>query len=149
MLQSQSMKKLTINTDGGSRGNPGDAAIGYVVYEDGKLVKKHGEYIGIKTNNEAEYQAVINVLEWVEKNYTKDNPPLLEFKLDSNLVVNQIKGLFKIKQNHLQLLAAKVHNALKRQSLNATFSHVYREFNREADFLVNQALDLQKVKNKQ
>ena len=135
------MEKYTINTDGGSRGNPGHAATGYVVKHNEKIICEQGVYIGIKTNNEAEYQAVIHALEWLDKNINKDNPVSIEFRLDSNLVVNQIKGLYKIKQNQLQLLATRIHSQLKELKAKAEFLHVYREFNAQADALVNKALD--------
>lgn len=135
------MEKYTINTDGGSRGNPGHAATGFVVKQNEKIIHEQGLYVGIKTNNEAEYQAVIHALDWVEKNIDKENPVLIEFRLDSNLVVNQLNGLYKIKQNHLQLLATQIHTQLKKLKAKAEFLHVYREFNAQADALVNKALD--------
>lgn len=150
MYNANMTNKLTINTDGGARGNPGPAGIGFVIKHDQIVVVKTGKYIGETTNNTAEYQAVIEALEWlsanletVKKNYEidKESPLQLDFNLDSSLVVNQIKGVFKIKQPHLKKLSQIIYQLLQKINAKASFTHVYREHNGEADAMVNLALD--------
>ena len=141
------MTKITIKSDGGSRGNPGPAAIGYVVYLENKLVKKHGQKIGEGTNNTAEYKAIIQALQWLQKNINsfneviKDNPVRIECLLDSKLVVNQLNRNYKIKQPHLQTLANQAFAIIKDLKKQVTFKHIKREYNQEADLLLNQAFD--------
>lgn len=134
---SQNNKLLVINTDGGSRGNPGPAGIGLVIKsETGDLIYSHGSYIGETTNNVAEYSALIKALEEA-RNLGATN---VRIQMDSELIVKQMQGLYKIKQPILQELAAKTLSLLKNFQ-GYTFTHVRREFNKEADALVNQALD--------
>ena len=105
-------EKLTINTDGGSRGNPGHSAIGVYISANEEKVAEISEYIGITTNNVAEYTAVIKALEYLVDQ--KIQSPQIDFILDSELVVKQIRGLYKIKQPHLQDLNSKIKNLIKR-----------------------------------
>lgn len=135
--------KLLLNTDGGSRGNPGPAAYGYVIQDitsgAGMILDKCGKYIGITTNNIAEYEALLHGVRWVV-----DNEPDAELviKMDSLLIVNQIKGLFKVKNPGLlpkYLEVKKLLSQLKKYEI----SHTYREGNSVADGLVNEALDNQ------
>jgi len=135
-------EKLTIYTDGGARGNPGPAAIGFVIYEDNKIIYQHGEYIGEATNNYAEYMAVVKALMTAKK----FKPDEIDFKLDSNLVVQQLNQKYKIKNEDLGKLFIKIWNA--RQSFKkVTFSHIERSKNKLADWLVNKALN-EELKNK-
>ena len=135
-----------MNTDGGSRNNPGPAAIGVYATSENKEVFSISEYLGIATNNEAEYQGVIFAL-----NYLKDNnvhASSVTFVLDSELIVKQITGVYKVKQEHLQTLKTKVLVLIselteKEQIKKISFVNVLREKNKEADRLVNQALDSQ------
>lgn len=130
-------KTLVINTDGGSRGNPGPSGIGLVIKDDkGELLYSHGGYIGETTNNVAEYSALIKALEEA----ANLGGTTLRIQMDSELIVKQMQGTYKIKQPVLQELAAKVIQLLKKFD-SYTFVHVRREFNKEADALVNQALD--------
>ena len=103
------MSFLKIYADGGARGNPGPAAIGYSIIQNGQEIKAHGQCIGEATNNEAEYKAVLAALAWLEKNC---QPSLYSIKvyLDSKLVVNQLNGLFKIKKARLRALVLKAKN---------------------------------------
>jgi ribonuclease HI len=135
--------ELTIFCDGGSRGNPGQAAVGGVVISEGKTIKKLSKAIGIATNNEAEYIAVIHSLEWLSQQQlkTKSESLKLNFKLDSKLVANQLAGEFKIKQPHLKDLALKVFSLINKSKASATFTYIPRENNSQADALVNLALD--------
>lgn len=130
-------KRLEIYTDGGARGNPGPAGIGVVIWSGHTLVSRHKEFIGHATNNQAEYKAVILGLREAKKLGAKE----LIFYLDSELVVNQLSRKFKIKDSDLGLLFVKVWNLIIGfKSVN--FQHIPREKNKEADKLVNQAIDL-------
>lgn len=129
--------KINVFTDGGSRNNPGQAAVGVVI--DNHKFKKS---IGIRTNNEAEYEAVILALEKLKELFTLDklNNSEIDFHLDSELVCKQINREYKIKDDKLSKLFLKVYN-LKIDLLNIKFKHIRRENNKEADKLVNEALD--------
>lgn len=136
---------LEIYTDGGARGNPGPAATGFVIYYQKHLLYSGGQFLGTTTNNVAEYQAVYDALHWL----TSPNhlpplllpPPPLHFHLDSSLVVNQLKGKFKVKQPHLAILKQQINSLITTHSLTCQFSHVYREANTIADAIVNRILD--------
>ena len=132
--------KITINTDGGSRGNPGHAAIGIIAHDDEKVIYQVGEYLGVLTNNEAEYKAVVKSLEWIlDSNLSPSRP--ISFLLDSKLVVEQLNKRWKIKDDRMRVLANDCFKLLEKISNSVTFSHVPREKNSQADALVNQALD--------
>jgi ribonuclease HI len=129
--------KLIINTDGGSRGNPGPAAIGVVMRDvKGKVIFEKGKCIGVATNNQAEYAAVLFAMEEAKKMDGKE----LDFRIDSELVVKQLKGEYKIKNAELAVIFLKIHN-LKSHFKIVSFKHVYREDNKDADKMVNEALD--------
>jgi ribonuclease HI len=131
------IKKLIIYTDGGSRGNPGPAAIGAVLNSElGERVAEVSEYIGKTTNNQAEYRAVVAAIEKA-KNLGAEE---LDFFLDSELVVKQLKREYKVRDKDLAPLFMKIYNAMMGFK-KVTFMHVRREFNAEADKLVNEALD--------
>jgi ribonuclease HI len=131
-------KKLTIYTDGGSRGNPGPSAAGYVIATDGKILEEGGLYLGITTNNQAEYRAAKLALEQV----AKYKPAEIDFRLDSELVVKQLKGEYKIKNIDLKPIYEDIV-ALSRSYKKIYFTHVRREFNSLADAQVNIILDKQ------
>jgi ribonuclease HI len=132
------MKKLVINTDGGSRNNPGPAGIGVVFSdEQGEVMAKYKEYIGEATNNIAEYSALIKGLEKAKDFEAAE----IECRLDSELVVKQLNGEYKMKNEGLKPLFVKVNDLVKNFN-KISFLHVRREFNKEADKLVNQAIDL-------
>lgn len=138
------MKKgLSIFCDGGARGNPGPAAIGFVVFQNNKIVHKFSKRIGETTNNVAEYQAVIAALEWLSKNYPiiQSSNQLINFYLDSQLIVNQLNGNFKIKNSNLQKLIVRAKNLERKISGEISYSYVSRRKNKIADALVNQALN--------
>lgn len=127
--------KAIIHSDGGSRGNPGEAAIGVVVeLSDKKL--EIGERIGIATNNVAEYKAIIKGLEVALKRGAKS----VDCFLDSELVVKQIRGEYRTKDAKMVELARQV-SALNDRFENVSFFHIPREKNKAADKLVNAALD--------
>lgn len=143
------MKKITIFTDGGSRGNPGPAAIGVVFCnERSQCFKQYSEYLGEGlTNNEAEYQAVIFALEKFKALFGKKiaQTSEIEIKSDSELLVNQLNGCYKILEEKLQPLFLKIWN-LEIDFKKVKFSLIPREKNKEADALVNEALDGQSKK---
>jgi len=130
------MKNLEIYCDGGARGNPGPAASAFVVYENKKVVHKEGKYLGIATNNVAEYTAVIMALTWLTGSAD------VIFYLDSELVVKQLTGLFKIKNEKLRELAIKVKTLEKNFTGEIVYKNLRREKNSVADSLVNETLDM-------
>lgn len=131
-------EKLIIHTDGGARNNPGPAGIGCVLYDENKkIIKEISEYIGEATNNQAEYKAVIRALEEAKKLGADE----LEFYLDSELVVRQFNRIYKVRDKDLAPLFMKVYN-LAQGFKKVVFKHVVREKNKEADMLVNRAIDL-------
>lgn len=123
-------------TDGGARGNPGPAAIGGVLYNGDKEIKTFSVFIGNTTNNQAEYQALLKGLELAHK---EDLEELACF-LDSELVVKQLNKEYRVKDKELAKIFVKVWN-LSLKFKKISFSHVRRELNKEADRLVNLALD--------
>jgi len=132
------MREIKIYSDGGSRGNPGQGAVGFVVYEDEKVIYKKGEKIGHCTNNEAEYQAVLKALSYVEGEISGCR---IDFFLDSELVVKQLNGEYKVKDEKLKPLFLKIREMVITRGGLVLFSHVKREKNKLADSLVNLALD--------
>lgn len=132
--------KLIIYTDGASRGNPGPAAYGFTISEgSGKLLQKQGKYIGIKTNNTAEYTAVLEALSWVKENLGQKVE--LEVFVDSKLVAEQLSGKWKIKNAGLKPLFYEI-KTLEMELGNVFYTYVPREKNTQADKLANLALDL-------
>ena len=130
-------KKLTIFSDGGSRGNPGPAGCGAIIYnEKKKIIAKLVKYIGKATNNQAEYKALILGLEKAKKLKVFD----IKCYLDSELVVKQLNREYRVKDKDLEPLFIKIHN-LTLGFKSVTFKHVRREKNKEADRLVNLVLD--------
>lgn len=136
------MLNLKIFTDGGSRGNPGAAAYGFVIFSNEDLAIEIGKYIGIATNNEAEYRGILNAILWIKENI-KEKVDLLDFKMDSLLVCQQLKGVWKIKNDNLKLLNEQIKLELKKLGSKAVFTHIPREQNKNADKMVNIALDEQ------
>jgi len=132
-----SVKKLIINTDGGSRGNPGPAGLGVVIKnEAGEIVVTIAKYLGRATNNQAEYQAILAGIIKARDLGAEE----VDFYLDSELAVKQLKREYKVRNRELQPLYVQIYNhVLKFKKVR--FHHVRRELNKEADALVNQALD--------
>lgn len=131
---------LYINTDGGSRGNPGKSACAFVVTdESANLIFQQGLYLGIKTNNEAEYLGVLSSLKWLKT--ASLSPTRLIYRLDSKLVVEQLSGRWKIKDARMQILCQECLTLLKELGFSVEFIHIPREENALADALVNQTLD--------
>ncbi len=139
--------KYILHTDGGSRGNPGPAGIGVVITNEKKeIIKRYAEAIGITTNNEAEYQALIFGLKKLKQIFGKEKikQAQIEAYLDSELIVNQLNHKYKIEEPNLQQLFLQVWNLTLDFGL-IKFTAVSREKNKEADKLVNQALDKQQT----
>lgn len=134
------MKKIKVYTDGASRGNPGDASIGIVITDEvGIEVQTFKKYLGKFTNNAAEYSALIESVKLLKTiNYDFDE---INFYCDSELIVKQINGAYKIKSKDLIKLSLEFWKEIK--SLNKTFSitHIFREQNKHADILANEAID--------
>ncbi|MCG3127020.1 MAG: Ribonuclease H [Phycisphaerae bacterium] len=127
---------LTIHIDGGSRGNPGPAAAAVVIERDGVAVFEAGYFLGRQTNNAAEYQALVLALKWAIANAESD----IAVFSDSELLVRQIRGEYKVKNAGLEPLYREAQALLLKVD-NWTLQHVPRERNRRADALVNQTLD--------
>ncbi len=131
------MSKLTVNVDGGARGNPGPAAIGVVVRDaSGEILEERGEKIGRATNNVAEYRALLLGIELAAAHGAGE----LELVGDSELIVRQVEGRYKVKDATMKQLHAEVKAALTPFS-SWSIRHVRREQNAEADRLVNEVLD--------
>jgi len=129
--------KLTVNVDGGSRGNPGPAAIAAVVRDaDGEVLQEKGKTIGSATNNVAEYRALLLGIELAAALGASE----LELVGDSELIVRQVKGEYKVKDRALRELHAQAKQALEPFE-HWSIRHVRREQNADADRLVNEALD--------
>lgn len=139
------MQKIVVYTDGGARGNPGPAAIAFEIYLENTVNKKifsFGKKIGKATNNVAEYQAVIEALHWLINNQnTLSSTTEIHFFLDSNLVVNQLNGLFKTKNQDLINLLFTIKSLQQKLPCDIYYSYIPREKNQSADLLVNKALD--------
>jgi ribonuclease HI len=129
--------KARLFTDGGARGNPGPAAYGYVLEaEDGTVLAAHGEAIGVATNNVAEYRALVAGL----AKAVELAVPEVEVVSDSELLVKQMRGEYKVKNEALRALSLEAAR-LARQLESVEYRHVMREHNELADRLVNEALD--------
>jgi ribonuclease HI len=140
------MKNVIIYTDGGSRGNPGPSGVGIVFCnEKGEAIKKYSEGLGEATNNEAEYQAVIFAMEKFKLVFGKKiaKASEIEFRSDSQLLIRQLNGEYKVLDEKIQKLFLEVWN-LKLDFKKVKFKLIPREKNKEADSLANEAMDSQK-----
>lgn len=135
--KSASINHAVIYSDGGSRGNPGPSAAGFVVMEsDGDVVAEGGAFLGHTTNNVAEYQAVYLGLEKAQEMGFRT----VDFRMDSQLVANQLNGVYKIRNTELRPINNRIAE-LAQQFDRVTFTHVHREYNQLADGVVNKILD--------
>ena len=133
------VKRAKMFADGGSRGNPGPSALGYAILTmDDEIIKKEGIYLGVTTNNQAEYRALQAGLEEAIRLGVKE----LEVYMDSMLVVNQVNGLWKMKNIDLAPINAAI-KAMIPSFEKISFSHVPRALNKIADAMVNECLDSQ------
>jgi ribonuclease HI len=131
------MARLTVNVDGGARGNPGPAAVGVVVRgPEGEVLEERGEGIGRATNNVAEYKALLLGIELAAAHGAGE----LELVGDSELIVRQVEGKYKVKDATMKELHSEVKRALSAFE-SWSIRHVRREHNAEADRLVNEVLD--------
>lgn len=143
--------KLIIHTDGGSRGNPGPAAYGVVFLLEGEVVKELSGYLGVATNNEAEYHGLLAAVKalpefltlWNEREEKVSLIDSVVIRMDSNLVVQQINRNWKIKEPRMKVLVEKIWEAMKPISGLVKIEYVPREQNSLADALVNTCLDAQ------
>lgn len=135
------MKKLLIYTDGAARGNPGLAGAGAVIKDESReIIVSLKKFLGeSKTNNEAEYLGVILALDWLSQN--KIVAEEIQFFFDSQLVTNQLSGVWKIKAQNLKPLVAKIKEKIRLLDKKVTFHHLFREENSLADLLANRAID--------
>lgn len=132
------VQEVITYTDGGARGNPGPAGIGVVIY-DAKTkteIAHVSRYLGETTNNVAEYTALLAALEKAKELGAR----VVHCRLDSELVVKQMNGQYKVRQPHLQTLFVKIHN-IRQSFAKVSFEHVRREYNKVADRLANEAMD--------
>lgn len=160
MKKTISNQQLTINNrlfifcDGGARGNPGPAAIGFIIKNSrGEVLVEKGKYIGRATNNQAEYQAVIAALKWIinhqsstisskgRSTFGRNHQSSINFFLDSQLVVNQLNGLYKIKNAKLRDLVIQARGLENQIKTDVFYQHISRDKNTQPDRLLNQALD--------
>jgi len=133
---------LSIYTDGGSKGNPGPASIGIAFYLDKKIIHTYREDLGVKTNNEAEYFAVMSAHRQINELTNSliiqlDKIKKIQFFSDSSLVVNQLNGLFKVKQPHIRDFVFKIRTLEQEVGIPITYTYIPREKNTVADALVN------------
>jgi len=137
------MKTIICYTDGGARGNPGPAGIGvYITDEKGVMIREIGQTIGNSTNNFAEYQAVLLGLQTLKAEYGKATKTMqFVIRLDSELVKKQLNGEYQIKEPGLVPMFIEIHNMRVANFPHLSFHHVPRAQNKEADRLVNEALD--------
>jgi ribonuclease HI len=136
------MTKIIIYTDGGSRGNPGPAALGvYIEDGNGKELARIGKTLGINTNNFAEYSAIIEGLSWAVENKEKLKIETITFYMDSQLACSQLNGLYKVKSENIRVLFFSVKQKEAYLNLPIYYNHIPREQNKKADYMVNLALD--------
>lgn len=128
--------KISMFTDGGSRGNPGPAAIGIVIKEKDRVVREFGKYIGESTNNDAEYKALLEGLGILKEMGVEE----VACFLDSELVVKQLNGLYKVKNENIKKHWKQI-KTLEKNFSKITYEHVRREKNKDADKIVNEVLD--------
>lgn len=131
--------ELKIFSDGGSRGNPGPAAFGYSVRENNIVIHCENGCIGTATNNVAEYTGVLKAMEWLVKQ--NRNKSKVIFHLDSLLATKQLQGEYKVKNKELKEFHKKIKDLEKKTNSGIEYKYIPREKNKEADALVNKALD--------
>ncbi len=134
--------QINVHTDGGARGNPGIAGFGLVITNpDKKVIYQESKFLGIKTNNEAEYMGIIAALTWIKNHHHQQIISSVNFFSDSQLLIRQITGTYKVKAKNLKPLFNSVQNLLKQINLPFHFQDIPRHQNQIADTLANQAMD--------
>lgn len=142
-VKKSTLDHLIIYSDGGSRGNPGPSASGFVIMDSAeRMIAEGGAYIGITTNNQAEYQAIYFGLQRAVELGART----VDFRMDSLLAVNQLNGIYKIRNRDLWPIYERIKE-LSREFDRVTFTHVRREFNKPADAMVNKLLDEQQARD--
>jgi ribonuclease HI len=137
--------RISVFTDGGSRGNPGISGFGVVIYDEQRhIIDQISKFVGVKTNNEAEYLAFIESLYWIESHLQSLNITEIEFYSDSQLLIRQIQGLYKVKAPNIKPLHSTVMSMLAKINLPCHYNDILRESNGLADELANQAMDQKK-----
>jgi len=144
-LELQTMERIVMYSDGGSRGNPGPAALGVFLET---LDIRYGEFLGNGTNNEAEYAAILSGMKRVlaEIGAERARNAHLECRMDSELAMKQLTGRYRVKHPHMKHWFALIQNEIPNFA-QVSFHHVPREKNKEADRMVNETLDRAMAKN--
>jgi len=135
---------IKVYTDGASRGNPGKAGIGIIIYDENNFIlASFKEYLGEATNNQAEYKALLKSTELIKKIIESGDKDFdeIEFFADSELMVKQVTFDYQIKEPQLALLNNSFHVKMKKLGKKYTINHIVRELNKAADRLANQAID--------
>lgn len=127
---------LNVHIDGASRGNPGLSAIGIIIKEEDKVIKEYGEFIGVRTNNQAEYEALRRALE-----ICTDLDKEVNILSDSELLINQRNLKYRIRSQELKLLSREIAS-LEKNYDKITYKHIPRSKNSRADYMANKALDM-------
>jgi len=136
------MPNVTVFTDGGSRGNPGPAALGvFIQDEKGQELARIGKTLGETTNNVAEYAAIIEGLKWLLENKERLSIEKVNFYMDSQLACSQLNGTYKVKNPRIREFVFEIRQKEAELGIPIVYAHVRREQNTKADFMVNQALD--------
>ena len=136
------MSKILIFTDGGARGNPGPAALGVYIQDDNKKeLARIGKKIGNATNNVAEYSAILEGFSWALENKRKLNIESINFHMDSQLAYSQLTGLYKVKDEKIREFVFEIRKKEAELAIPIYYAHIPREKNKQADYMVNQALD--------
>lgn len=134
--------KVSVFTDGGSRGNPGHSGFGVAIYDENKqIIAKLSKYIGIHTNNEAEYSALVDALFWLRDNSALHSITAVTFYADSQLMIRQLQGRYRVKAENIKPLFNQAKSLLDSLNLTYRFHDIPREQNSLADELANQAMD--------
>lgn len=140
----EEQKTLRVFLDGGSRGNPGEAAIGFVVYEgDRREILRFGKSIGIATNNYAEYMALVEALRWLSEyldNHRHETNQPVEIYSDSELVVHQMNSRYRVRDPHIAPLFKEARGMIEKLGC-VELKHIRREENKITDWIVNRVLD--------
>lgn len=132
---------ITIFTDGGARGNPGPSGAGAVIYKGKSLIAEVSEFLGHQTNNFAEYEALLLALEATRAELGSPVKEQVTVKMDSELIVRQMTGVYKVKDATLKIKHAAAKEMIRESFPQIEFKHVRREENTEADKLANDAMD--------
>lgn len=128
---------IEVFCDGASRGNPGHSAWAFVVKQKGRIIHEGSGYLGIATNNQAEYTAIIQALKWLKDNFVKE--PITIY-MDSLLAASQLSGIYKVKNAQIRDFILEIR-ILENNFKKISYHHIRREKNRQADRLANQILD--------